>query len=270
MKRRARPYPRTAALLRAQPMTTAQLRRHRRRTRLYLAVAGTLMMGVLLWLALDNRWYVLTDDVQVTGASSETMRVRVIRASDLLGWHSFWVHPQAAQARILAHLPGIAQAEVTCTRFPVTCTIAVVEREPAVIWQADGRTYWVDAEGVVFPAREDVAIEGAEIPLVQGPLPLAEAGEGEPPHLAPQVLDGLVALVSLGLPTKGLRYHPERGWVWYDAEGRRVAFGVGADMAPRWHIYRQLIKHLEAKGIFPWAIDVRFPKGPTYALERTW
>ncbi len=270
MKRGAHPYPRTAALLRAQPMSTAQLRRRRRKTRLSLAIAGTLIMGVLLWLALDNRWYVLTDDVHVTGVSSEAMRMRVIRASDLLGWHSLWVRPQAAGARILAHLPDIARAEVTCTRFPATCTIAVVEREPAVIWQANGRTYWVDAEGVVFPAREDAPIEGAELPLVQGPLPLAEAEGGELPHLAPQVLDGLVALVSLGLPTKGLHYHPDRGWTWYDAEGRRVAFGVGADMAPRWHIYRQLIEHLEAKGIFPWTIDVRFPRGPTYALERTW
>ena len=84
------------------------------------------------------------------------------------------------------------------------------------------------------------------------------------------VQQGLAALTTLGIPTAALEYTPERGLIWTDPEGRRVAFGVGSDMASRWQMYQILVEHLAAQGITPQVLDVRFPGTATYSLDRSW
>ncbi len=84
------------------------------------------------------------------------------------------------------------------------------------------------------------------------------------------VQQGLAALATLGIPTTALEYTPERGLIWTDPEGRRVAFGAGSDMAARWQMYQVLVEHLAAQGITPQVLDVRFPGAATYSLDRSW
>jgi hypothetical protein len=85
-----------------------------------------------------------------------------------------------------------------------------------------------------------------------------------------EVMEGVAALAELGLPAAGLEYNAQRGLIWVDSEGRRIAFGVGSDMRTRWRVYELLTDQLKAQGIFPWTMDVRFPGGVTYSLERSW
>ena len=260
--KKKREYYRTAALLGAQPRRTyarAQPRPVHIPWRLVAVLV--VVVGVAMWLWLDDRWYLMGEDLQVVGTSSTETARQAALASDLLGWHGLLLHPEMAKTLIVEQVAGVVDADVTCTRFPATCVIQLLERTPVLVWVTESGSYWVDQEGVPFPAQGD----RPDLPQVQGPLP-----EAEKSHALAPVLQGVEALKALGVPADGLEYNLRRGLIWTDPEGRRVAFGTGPEMEPRWLIYQALVAHLEAKGIFPWAIDVRFPEGPTYSLERSW
>jgi hypothetical protein len=285
-----RPYYRTAALLGAQQQPYSGRARtyapsSRARTAdVHLDIPWkfvallTLIGAAVLWLLMDNQWYLMGEDIRVIGASSQETALNVALASDLLGWHGLRLRPRAATAAIMEQVPAVTAAQVECNRFPAECVIRVQEREPVLNWVTENAVgnngvYWIDAEGVLLPANE----VRAGLPVVHGPLPNLEEGANSRARVA--VLDGVTALAALGITAdadgNGLEYQPEHGLIWTDPEGRRVAFGVGANMEARWNIYVALIAHLEARtvagdGVFPWTIDVRFPEGPTYSLERLW
>ncbi|MBN2389427.1 MAG: hypothetical protein JXR84_01805 [Anaerolineae bacterium] len=292
-KKEQRPYYRTAALLGAQQQPYGGRARRSTSARtadLHMDIPWkfialfTLIGAAIIWLLVDNNWYLMGEDIRVIGASSQETAVNVALASDLLGWHGLRLRPRAAAAAITEQVPAITEAQVECNRFPAECAIRVQEREPVLNWVAESTVgsnsetsvtgiYWIDAEGVLMPANE----VRTELPMVRGPLPDLEEGANSRARVA--VIDGVTALVALGVTAdtngNGLEYHPGRGLIWTDPQGRRVAFGVGANMEARWNIYLALITHLEARtaagdGVFPWTIDVRFPEGPTYSLERLW
>ena len=266
-RKKQRNYYRTTALLGAQPQVAAKKRRTRRSLRNlrnlpWKWVAPLLaILALSLWVWLDNRWYVMGEDLEVANASSNTLAYDVALASDLLGWHAFWLNTDAAAVQILEAVPGVTAAEVACQRFPAHCAIHISEREPALIWEAEDGVQWVDAEGVVFGARAGQP----DLPIVHGPLPTLKEG-----CIPADILTGVEALIDLGIPGDRLGYLPERGLIWVDEEGRRVAFGVGPEMEARWTIYQALTADLERRKIFPWTVDVRFPAAPTYSLERAW
>ncbi len=268
--KKKRNYYRTAALLGAQPRQNATRSRFRSRSRPQLRlrvswkviVILAIIVAVALWLRLDDRWYVDAEDVNVIGATHSTTAQEILKMADLLGWHGMSLPVNEARDRILVGVPAVTGAEITCVRFPASCTITVAERVPVVTWRTESMSYWVDAEGYVFPAQR----ERDDLPIVRGPVPLGE----EEARIPVEVLDGIKALYALGIPSDGLEYNSLRGLIWVDTEGRRVAFGAGSEMESRWVIYRALVADLEARDIFPWVIDVRFPAGPTYALDRSW
>jgi hypothetical protein len=117
---------------------------------------------------------------------------------------------------------------------------------------------------------DEAAAEAIAAAVAEAEAEAAAAAAAELARMFGAVQEGIAALAELGLPTDSLEYNPQRGLIWVDGEGRRVAFGVGPDMADRWQMYEALIAHLDAEGIFPWTVDVRFPDGITYSLERSW
>ena len=219
------------------------------------------VVGVAMWVWLDNRWYLGSENVQIVGTQSSKTAMDIAVASDLLGWHGFRLRPRTAETLIVEKVTAITEAEVECARFPTSCTIYVVERTPTINWVTEGATYWVDETGTAFPTQE----VQPDLPVIYGPLLNMEDAQ----TLLP-VVQGTKSLVALGVTPDKLEYNAERGLVWTDPEGRRVAFGTGPEMAPRWRIYEALVDYLESRNVFPWAIDVRFPGGPTYSLERAW
>lgn len=259
-------YYRTAALLSNQQQVYTHGRRARHTERElnipWKLIAVLVLVGSgIMWLLLDGRWYLMGEDIHIIGAQSTQTARTIALASDLLGWHGLRLRPRAAENLIVEQVAVVTEAHVECGRFPASCTIQVKERAPALNWITETGIYWIDAEGLYFPASE----VRAGLPVVRGPLPGVENPQA---HVA--ILEGVKALATLGVATDALEYHPQRGIIWTDAQGRRVAFGVGKEMPARWQIYEALIAHLDARNIFPWTIDVRFPEGPTYSLERLW
>jgi hypothetical protein len=261
MKQKRRYY-RTAALL-GPPNSHVALRAQPRPFKVpwHVLVPALVFLGLGLWMALGDAWYLMWDDLQVTGIYSPEMEREVKLASDLLGWHLLHLRPEAAEEAILARMPEFAGVDVTCGIIPTSCEVVITERVPVLVWQSGEAKYWVDRTGYVYPARG----ERPDLPVVRGTLPV-EGGA----HSMASIQQGLAALATLGVPTAGLEYSPERGLIWSDPAGRRVAFGVGSDMAPRWEMYQVLVEHLAAEGITPQVVDVRFPGAATYSLDRSW
>ncbi len=222
-----------------------------------------------LWLALDNRFYVYHADV--TGAIRVSPN-EVFRASGLLGLHALWVRPAAVEARILAELPGLESARVDCGVLDEECTIAVVERQPRVTWDEDGKLWWIDADGVIFPAsppfippNEGERGREAEGWLVHGPLP--RDGDG---RLDERVRAALSELWSAGADVSRLLYVPDRGLTFTDERGWRIILGQGPGMAERWRALELLTGDLEVRGLTPRFVDVRFFDAPYYSLTNEW
>ncbi|HEY66663.1 MAG: hypothetical protein DRI79_08920 [Chloroflexi bacterium] len=210
-----------------------------------------------LWLALDDRFYIYHADVLgVTSVSPN----EVFRASGLPGLHILWVHPDEVEARILAALPTVKSARVVCG-LPAKCTITVVEREPMVMWDEGGQLWWIDADGVVFPAQGTLS-DGW---LVRGPLPRDEDG-----RLDERVRVALTELWTAGANVSPLLYVPGRGLVFTDERGWRVIVGQGPGMAERLRVLEHLAANLQARGLTPRFVDVRFPDAPYYSEKNEW
>jgi hypothetical protein len=185
----------------------------------------------------------------------------VFWASDLPGLHVLWVNTGKIEEQILTALPSLESVDVSC-RLPAECTIAVVERQSMTMWDDDGDLWWVDGNGMVFHASRELS-EGW---MVRGPLP-----RDEEERLAEPVRVALSELWASGVEIdRQLFYVPERGLVITDERGWRVVVGQGPGMDERLRALDAVATHLEARGLMPRIVDVRFPEAPYYSLTNEW
>ena len=108
--------------------------------------------------------------------------------------------------------------------------------------------------------------KGGERWLVQGPLPRREDG-----RLNERVRVALSELWSAGIDVPSpLTYAPGRGLAFTDERGWRVILGEGPGMAERLQVLEWLVADLQARGLAPRFVDVRFPDAPYYSLTNDW
>jgi hypothetical protein len=230
--------------------------------RRWLCIAPLALLGLIAataaWVLLDDRFYVYRADVVGTVRLSPE---EVFWASDLPGLHVLWVNADRVEAQILEALPSLESADVSCG-LPADCTITVVERQSRIMWDDGGQLWWVDGNGVIFPADGTYS----ESWIVQGPLPRDEQGRlDEPVRIA------LAELWASGFEVgQVLSYVPARGLVFTDAHGWRVIVGQGPGMGERLRTLEAVTAHLEARGLVPRFVDVRFPDAPYYSLTNDW
>jgi len=251
-----------------------------------LLLSLIVVVAVALWLTWDPRFYIYQVEVIGTARLSPN---EVLQASRLSGFHILWVRPAEIEARLLTALPMLEQAQVVC-RLPSRCTITVTERQPRVVWDQGGQLWWVDADGVIFPAPssslpaggnassspppigggEGGTVGGAssldESWVVRGPLPRDEEG-----RLSERVRVALAELWSAGADISPLLYYtPDRGFVLTDSRGWRVIVGQGPGMDKRLQVLEWLAADLQARGLTPKFVDVRFFDAPYYSLTNDW
>ncbi len=223
-----------------------------------LLVLLALLTAGVMWLIIDDRFYI--SHVDVTGA----VRVspdEVLEASGLSGLHILWAHSAAIEERILNALPTIGSVQAQC-KLPADCAIVIVERQPRVVWDEDGLLWWVDDEGVVFHAQGSLS-EGW---LVRGPLP--RSGDG---RLDERVRVALTELWATGVDVASeFEYVPAQGLVFRDERGWLVILGQGPGMVKRLQVLERLTADLEARGLVPKFVDVRFADAPYYSLTNDW
>jgi hypothetical protein len=229
-----------------------------RRLQIGLIALLVTVIGLALWVTLDDHFYIYTAEVVGTHRLS---REDVFRASDLPGLHILWARPAKAAANIERALRGVQSAEVACW-LPARCTITVVEREPRVMWEDGAAVWWIDADGTILPAQGLLP----ESWMVRGPLPRDEDSQlDERARLA------LAELSSLGLDLSDpLIYEPGRGFAFTDERGWRVVVGDGPGVASRMRVLEAVASDLEARQVTPRFVDVRFPEAPYYSLVIDW
>lgn len=112
---------------------------------------------VALWFALYemfNADIFFVSDLTVKGnrivTRDETGRVAGIR-----GWNIFFVEPDAVVANVRT-LPEFKQAQVYVD-LPNLVEVFVTERNPRFVWEAGGKNYWVDDDGVAMRPRGMIA-----------------------------------------------------------------------------------------------------------------
>lgn len=225
---------------------------------LVLAVVGVLaLLGLTIWFALSPLFHIA--DAQVIGVS-RVAAGDVFAASGLAQRHVILANGRAAEANILAQLPALKEAQVSCF-LPADCVISVVEWEPLLTWDTGAGLVWVDGAGSVSNA--DRVMEGRW--LVNGPLPTDERGLVER-----DVLLGIAELTGLGVGPGMVSYRSGRGLVLQDPAGWRVIVGQGTGMEERLQVYAEIRDHLLANDIRPTFVDVRFPSAPYYSETNEW
>jgi cell division septal protein FtsQ len=220
----------------------------------------TLLLGLgLIVLAALGYWLFLTDDFYVYEITLQGNHLvsadEVFAASGLYGLNVFWVNPQQI-ADTVAGLPGILSAEVSCS-LPNHVTIAVVEREPRVVWQRAGTRWMVDEQGTVLSRQT-----GSENGLVvedQGVSPLRPGDVVDAAAVA-----GARQLQSLLPELSTVRYTPQMGLSFRHSLGCDVHLGTGTDMAEKVAIMQALVEQLADSGERPEYIDLRFKESPCY------
>jgi hypothetical protein len=223
---------------------------------LLLAVAG-----MAAWIVVGDVWYLTWDGVTVTGLSTPQLERTIKLTADIVGYHRFHLKPREAEQVLEAAFPWVSGVQVRCGLIPASCDIRIKERIPALVWVEGSDVYWVDETGHAFPALG----ERPDLPVIRGMLP-----EADSPYTLAAILNGITQLELLGIPANELECSRERGLVWTDPEGLRVAFGAGTGMVERWHTYQLMVKHFAETGIAAQQLDVRFRDGITYTLGRSW
>lgn len=175
----------------------------------------------------------------------------------------FWIDP-AAVARRIARLDGIKVARVRC-ELPALVTIEVEERQPKLLWRTtnQGRDWWLDEEGMVLPYHGDTQAAETLFVVDSSQRELDFGQKIEPTGIVTSVVQLAAAL-------------PQSRVFFYDAE-RGLSFtqkGLGAewpvyvgsseDLEIKIQVMQTLTAYLEANGIKPRYVDVRWAEHPVY------
>src|SRR5574341_328451 len=78
----------------------------------------------------------------------------IFTAAGIADEHVLWIEADEVEARV-RDVPGVSSAEVR-VEWPARVIIVVREREPALIWEQAGQSYWLDVNGILMPVRGDV------------------------------------------------------------------------------------------------------------------
>jgi hypothetical protein len=216
-----------------------------------------LLLGAMLARLVTDR-SMFIDGINL-GGSALVPGEELYARSGIAGVHIFWVDPVEVQRNLL-QVPGIAGAAVS-VEWPNTVTIVVTERIPVVTWIENERTWWVDADGHRFEARQD--LPGLLPITVDDSRGKSNAPEDQPVPAA--AIHGALQLRELRPNIEGLHYDSLHGLSYQDGRGWRGYFGVGTDMPQKLAVYEQLTADLTARGIYPQQISVENLSAPYYS-----
>ncbi|MGC8837798.1 MAG: cell division protein FtsQ/DivIB [Anaerolineae bacterium] len=204
--------------------------------RLWGLLALAFWTWLALWVSLSDACYI--SRVEVLGNEFLPAERLVQEAGVPEGYHIFFVNPAAVQARLLA-LPGVREAEVRC-HLPGRITLEVVERKPVLQWRVGAEQFWVDEEGVLFPA------EGAlpeAVTVVEVDRGARQPGE----RVEPGLVQGMQELATLLPEVTEFEYSQANGLGFRMADGTRVFLGT-EDLPARVQVLKRLLAELEARG----------------------
>ncbi len=211
------------------------------------------------------------------------------------------VDPQAAVETLARLYPELVDVKVGVF-VPNLVTITATERQPVMAWQKGDETSWIDAEGIIFPARgeagalvtiysesdlpriaqvveppasesEQAAAEEEAQPGLLARLATGEkesAGAANPPVKAdPVLLAAAQGLSGLLPPETQIVYHSTHGLGWSDPQGWQVYIGKDlSEFEAKYAVYQHLAGYLAEQGLQPSLVSVEHLNAPFYRLEQ--
>ena len=222
----------------------------------------SLLLGLtLLWLW--NAAAYRVQEVALDGAQR-------IRAEDVLtlvplrGVPIFAVDAALLTAQVEAAFPELANPQVSIS-LPAQVRIQAVERQPVLIWEQDGRTLWVDMQGIGFPPRGETpsglvrVLAETTPPLDSPPLP------GQ--VLPEDIVEACLQVGNLAPQDAPLVFSRQHGLGWQDPLGWQVYFGVElGNIEEKLRTYAAIVQYLQSNDIRPVLVSLEYPRAPYYRL----
>lgn len=205
----------------------------------------------------------------ITLLGNQILRAEEVESAlKLNGSHIILVIPSEAENVLRHNFPETTSVKVT-VELPNKVIISVTERQPIIRWEQDGVYTWVDAQGVAFRPRGEMA--GLVVVHASGKAPSNPTSESDPlvpiPFVEPQIIES-IRLLAPQLPQGSvLLYDPKHGLGWADRRGWTVWFGTTAEQTEmKLRVYSALVSSLVQRGITPTFINVAHPGAPYYRV----
>ena len=206
------------------------------------------------FVGLDSTYYI--SDIQVLGATTLS-REAVVQASGIGGTHIFWLNPADIAQRV-ADIPSVSTVTVEIA-WPNSARITIAERAPVIVWDQAGDRFWVDKEGRLMQARQELS-----------DLLLVLSQQSDKLYVGERIpLDVLLGALQLRQerPNIGsLFYEWGNGLSYEDGRHWRAYFGSGLDMNQKLAVYEALVADLQERGLAPKYISVINKDKPFYRL----
>ena len=200
-----------------------------------VAVILALVVVVYVFFGLD---YFYVYNFNIVGAQYLTT-AEIEKASGVGGYSIFFIDARAVE-RALTKLPEVKSANVA-TRLPNQVTMEIQERQPQIVWQRGNESYWIDADGVFFRARANLAQLPVMRDLDQGVVKPGERAQA----------NAVAAFWALrdAMPEspRNLEWSAARGISFTDGHGWKIYLGDANDMPGKIATLRTLIAQLSAQ-----------------------
>ncbi len=189
----------------------------------------------------------------------------------LSGKTIFALIPENLERDLLLAYPGLADVDIALS-LPNVASVTVRERQPALIWQQDGKVAWIDVEGVAFRATSQVEGLITVNALGSPPAPVVDTSArselAPPPYIAPETVIALQSLVTHVPPGTPIIYDPKSGLGWTDPRGWTVQLGsITEEIGLKLRLYKTIVSWLEQNNIRPILINLEHPHAPYYRTK---
>jgi cell division septal protein FtsQ len=240
----------------AERVQAAPIALPRIRPALILALfAMTALLGGAVWYSGDA-WRI--GQIEIRGNEGVPAE-QIIGASGLQGEHFHWADLQKAAVQIDA-LPGVEASRVDCEwRVQTRCSIQVKPAQPLALIRSNAGNVWADYEGKVQRAPEQLSA-ALTVQVTDGETP----APGVP--MDPALLRALTEL-SVIKPGGRYEYSSAYGLIFVNERRSLVRLGTASRdglMLEKIRLANGLAEQLNARGIIPGVIDVRFVRAPYY------
>jgi hypothetical protein len=231
------------------------------------------LLVIMLSIALYTVWHLpmyRVSSVKIDGLKRLNSR-EINTVLGVIGKPVFALDQLKMQQDLRAAFPELSDVTIKVS-IPANVWVVVEERQPVVTWKQDGKTIWVDAEGVSFPQRgaagPTVVVEASDSPPGPG---LASQSSSQPAVQQFMTPEFVTAILKLGVRApKGtpLQFTREHGFGWKDERGWDVYFGMSVDdIEMKLSVYDAILKHLAAEDIQPTYVSVEYVHAPYYHVE---
>jgi cell division protein FtsQ len=203
------------------------------------------------------------------------------------------IKPDEITQKIGSAFPEFKDIQVTVL-LPNTVIVNLTERKPIIAWKINDMSIWIDADGIVFPARGQtgavLTIESSSLPVFSNPGGIVETEMLMDKYqlkrnywklpsfsmiwyayhqaIEPGFLSAVVRLNSQSPSEKVLIFDSHRGLGWNDSRGWKIFVGFDLDrINEKWLAYQQIVSEIIKQGIQPTLVSVEYLHAPYYRTD---